>query len=268
MSQVAIVTQEINGLLDSWIEAERNGVEFPVPFEAAWRMAEYSTKANAKQSGLKALKKGKQFSSEIMKTPGGGRSSELINLSVDGFKHFCLMADTEAGEAVRQYFIDAEKKWKLTQQIAPAVAEEVEILHLKLEIAKQEAIGKIAEEKTIGLRHYVVTALPKPVADRILGVSSVVEVEYRDRIIKDNQVVNDGSTINKTALCQRYGIITKNGKPDYKRLNLQLDAIDIPNRAWEETDVVQTNRELKRDYLPELDRALYTAEQRQIFLGE
>jgi hypothetical protein len=43
---------------------------------------------------------------------------------------------------------------------------------------------------------------------------------------------------------------------------------DIPNAAWEETDVVQTNRELKRDYLPELDRALYTAEQRQMFLGE
>jgi hypothetical protein len=31
---------------------------------------------------------------------------------------------------------------------------------------------------------------------------------------------------------------------------------------------VQTNRELKREYLEVLDRALYTAEQRQIWLGE
>jgi len=73
-----IVRQDISSLLDGWIEAERKGVLFPVPFESAWRIAEYSNKANAKQSGLKSLKKGKQFSSEIMKTPGGGRSSLLL----------------------------------------------------------------------------------------------------------------------------------------------------------------------------------------------
>jgi hypothetical protein len=221
----SIVRQDINGLLDSWIEAERNGVQFPVPFDLAWQMAGYSKKANAKQSGLKGLQKDKEFCCQISKTPGGGRSSEFITLSLDGMKHMCFIPCTEEGRQIRQYFIEAEKKWRLVQQTAPKVAEEVEILHLKLEIAKQEAIAKSAEEKTIGLRHYVVTALPKPVADRILGVSSVVEVEYRDRIIKDREVINDGSTINKTALCQRYGITTKNGKPDYKRLNQQLDAM-------------------------------------------
>lgn len=263
----SIVPSDISSLLDQWIESEQNGVEFPVPFEAAWRMAEYSTKASAKRE-LKSLKKGKQFSTEMLKTPGGGRSSELIQLSVDGFKHFCLMADTDAGESVRQYFIDAEKKWKIVQQIAPQVASEVEILHLKLEIAKQEAIAEVARKESQSLRHYVVTALPKPIADRVMGITEVVEVEYRDRIVKDNRVINDGGTINKTEICKRFGILTKNGKPDYKRLNTELDAMNLPSSAWEETDVIQTNRELRREYLDVLDRALYTAEQRQLWMGE
>lgn len=268
MANNIVLASDIAGLLDSWVEAERNGVDFPVPFDAAWRIAEYSTKANAKRDGLKALKKGKQFSSEMMKTPNGGRSSELINLSVDGFKHFCLMADTKAGEAVRQYFIEAEKKWRLVQQVAPVVAEEVEVLALKIELAKIEAQKAALEDKTLSLRHYVVTALPKPTADRILGITEVKEIEYRDRIVKDNHVINGGGTINKTEICKRFGILTKNGKPDYARLNRELLAIGLPDRAWEEAEVVQTNRELKREYLDILDRALYTAEQRQLWMGE
>jgi hypothetical protein len=105
-----IVRQSVSTLLDAWIKAEQGGVKFPVPFDIAWQIAEYSTKANAKRDGLKALKKGIQFSSEMMKKPGRGRSSELINLSIDGFKHFCLMADTESGQQIRQYFIESEKE--------------------------------------------------------------------------------------------------------------------------------------------------------------
>ena len=268
MSNFSIVPSDIASLLDGWIEAERNGVKFPVPFDAAWRIAEYSTKANAKQSGLKSLKKGKQFSSEIMKTPGGGRSSELISLSVDGFKHFCLMADTESGEIIRQYFIESEKKWKLVQEVLPQVAQEVEVLAMKIELAKIEAQKAALEDKTLSLRHYVVTALPKPTADRILGVTEIKEIEYRDRVVKDNRVINDGGTINKTDICKRFGILTKNGKPDYPRLNRELESMNLPSSAWEETDVVQTNRELRREYLEILDRALYTAEQRQMWMGE
>lgn len=87
-------------------------------------------------------------------------------------------------------------------------------------------------------------------------------------MVKDNRVINNGGTINKTDICKRFGILTKNGKPDYPRLNRELESMNLPSSAWEETDVVQTNRELRREYLEILDRALYTAEQRQMWMGE
>jgi hypothetical protein len=262
-----LIKSDITSLLDSWIEAEKNGVQFPVPFDLAWQMAGYATKASAKRA-LKDLNEGIEFSTQLLKNARAGRSSESINFSLKGVKEFCLLARTPEGKAIRLYFIDAEEKWQLTKQIAPQVAEEVEVLAMKIELAKIEAQKAALEDKTLSLRHYVVTALPKPTADRILGITEVKEIEYRDRIVKDNQVINDGSTVNKTEICRHFSILTKNGKPDYPKLNAILDRLNLPAAAWEETDVVQTNRELKREYLDVLSRALYTAEQRQMFIGE
>jgi phage anti-repressor protein len=272
MSNSNIVRQDIASLLDGWIEAEKNGVQFPVPFEAAWRMAEYSNKANAKQSGLKSLKKGKQFSCEIMKTPGGGRSSELINLSVDGFKHFCLMADTKAGEAVRQYFIETEKKWKLVQEISPQFAEEIEILKLRREIAQIETQKAVLEDKTLSLRHYVVSALPKATADRILGVTEIKEVEIRTKIVDQyDRILNAADTVTKTELAHRYGFVTKTGKPDTKLVSNLIDeaiASGAISEPWHDVRVV-TSPGFDADLVPTLDR-FHQANpiQRQMWMGE
>ena len=94
----------------------------------------------------------------------------------------------------------------------------------------------------------------------------VEKVEYRDRILKDEDLLNDGSTINKTALCERYNITTRNGKPDFKRLNMTLDS--LPENAFEDTTVIRTNKELKREYLAELDRIVLVEQSRQMYLGE
>jgi len=260
-----IVKQDIASLLDGWIEAERNGVQFPVPFDAAYPMAGYSRKDSAKRS-LPKTAQGKLY--HVSRNETKGRPIEQVTLTIAGLEHLCLMADTPEGHEIREYFRDARSKWELVKQVAPSVAQEVEILAMKIELAKIEAQTAALVDKTIQLRHYVVTALPKPTADRILGVTEVKEIEYRDRIVKDNQIINDGGTINKTQICKRFGILTKNGKPDYIRLNRELNAMNLPSNAWEETDVMQTNRELKREYLELLDRSLYTAEQRQIWMGE
>lgn len=271
MSELKSIGLDTQNLIDNWLEAERNGIQFPVPFDLAWGIAGYAMKHHGKRkltSKTSQLIEGVDYITRSGESSLGGRSSEKIELTCDAFKSFCLLAATEEGRIIRQYFIETEKKWKLLEATKPETASEIEILHLKLEIAKQEAIAKQAEEKTIGLRHYVVTALPKSIADRILGVTTVTEIEVRDRVVRDSVVINDGSTINKTEICKRYSVLTKNGKPDYKRLNTLLDRLNLPHSAWEETDVIQTNRELKRDYLIELDRALYTAEERQLWLGE
>jgi hypothetical protein len=264
-----LIRQDITSLLDSWIEAEKNGIQFPVPLHDHWNVAGHSTKQDAFR--LLESRQEERFDylgTTLKNNPGRGRKAKAMFLTVAALERFCLAAHTPQGDAIRELYRQSKAKWDLVKQVAPQVAEEVEVLAMKIELAKIEAQKAALEDKTLSLRHYVVTALPKPTAYRILGITEVKEIEYRDRVIKDNQIINGGGTVNKGEICRHFSILTKNGKPDYPRLNTILARLDLPAAAWEETDVVQTNRELRREYLEVLSRALYTAEQRQIFLGE
>lgn len=138
-------------------------------------------------------------------------------------------------------------------------------MQMKIELARLERDKAASEQKTVELRHYVVTALPKPTADRILGVTEINSVEYRDRIIHNDDIINDGSTILKNELCHRYGLLTKTGKPDYKRLNEILE--ELPSDAFQLTARIQDNRELLRAYLPTLDHLVRNSN-RQRWIGE
>lgn len=143
----------------------------------------------------------------------------------------------------------------------------IEEMRLKIELAKLENQTELAKQKSLELRHYVVTALPEPQQQRILGYTEVKTVEYRDRIIKDKEVIRDGTTLNKTQLCHRYGFLTKSGKPNFKQLNAKLDALNLPSNAWELKVALRENQEFKAEYLEELDDALMN-DDRQMFLGE
>lgn len=140
-------------------------------------------------------------------------------------------------------------------------------MKLKIELAKLEAVKAQAEQKTIELRHYVVTALPKPVGDRVLGVTEVKEIEYRDRILIESDMIRDGSTMTKKQLCDRYNIKTRNGKPDYTRLNNFLAKANLPSEAWKLSAQVLENQEFNREYIGLLDDR-YRDDDRQMFLGE
>jgi phage anti-repressor protein len=47
----------------------------------------------------------------------GGHNAEVIRLSVDGFKQFCMMAKTERGREVRLHYLEIERKFKAAQVI-------------------------------------------------------------------------------------------------------------------------------------------------------
>jgi phage anti-repressor protein len=264
-----IVRHDITVLVDSWLDAESKGEKFPVPFDTAWMLAGYSRKDNAKRkltNSNSGLIEGEDFALlRSAEWTQEGRSSDLIVMTCDAFKQFCLMAKTPEGKQTRLYFIECEKKWKLVQNVAPEFAQEIEILHLKAEIAKQEAIKAQAEEKALALRHYVVTALPEAVQQKVLGYSVIEKVEYRDRIIHNDDIINDGSTILKKDLCLRYGLLTRNGSPDYKALNRYLGK--LPPESFQLSVRIQDNNELLRTALPKLDELIYGSD-RQRYIGE
>jgi hypothetical protein len=265
MSDKIVAIKDVSTFLDLWLEAERNGDRFPVPFDDAWQIAGYSKKSNAKRA-LADLVDGEDFCSTLSKS-SGGRASRVFSLTCDAFKSFCLMAKTEEGKMTRSYFIEAEKKWRIVQQVAPQVASEVELMHLKIELAKIECQKTQSENQLLQFRHFVSTALPEFQKKEILGYKVIEKVETRDRVVNESgYILNDGSTATKKELCVRLGFVNRSGSPDYKRLNHYLDK--LPHVAFEDVAIVQENRQLRRDWIAELERMVNDSDHRQKWIGE
>lgn len=115
---MSILTQ--NFVFDA-LKAERDGIEFPIDFDNVWRPLKYSTKSNAKRALQKGLIEGEDFiicddpdnhGVSSVQELGAKTATEKILLTVDGFKHFCLMARTEQGRQTRRYFIETEKAYR------------------------------------------------------------------------------------------------------------------------------------------------------------
>ena len=154
----------------------------------------------------------------------------------------------------------------------------IEEMKLKIQLAtiesqKEMAIAqqKQAELSILNFRNTITRTCPEPLQQKILGYQVIEKTEYRDRVIKNGEVINDGATITKTDLCNRYGILTRNGKPDFKRLNIILENLGLDTESskdvWHLSASIQESYQLKRDFLPQLDR-LMTEGDRQICLGE
>jgi phage anti-repressor protein len=93
----------------------RSGEEFPVDFDDAWRWIGYSRKNNAKAAFENAGFLG-EIDFQILlinqQKSGRGRRPEKIKLTVDCFKSWAMMAGTQKGREVRQYFLRCERELK------------------------------------------------------------------------------------------------------------------------------------------------------------
>lgn len=179
----SIVTQQsIESLVDKWLKDEENGIEFPVDFDIAWQLAGYSRKDVAKR---KLLESGyfdeTQFhiSAEMVnRSQGGGRKVEIIKLTCDAFKEFCMLSKSETGKITRKYFIECEKKWKLVKQVNPSFSQEIEFLHaqerildkqLKLRELDNTMLLLHGKQVTLALRGYdqAIVEVEKPTLEVI-----------------------------------------------------------------------------------------------------
>ncbi len=190
---------------------------------------------------------------------------EILEKLIDG-KH--KKETKDSARALYRQFARAGFKLYTMLKVAPdrlkvkidSYVEEVEALKLKRDILK-------LENDLFDKRHYVVTALPEALQQKVLGYTEVKVVEYRDRILKDDEVLRDGSTIQKTEMCQRLGLMTKTGKPDFKALNHFLENVALPSEAFELKASIRENLELKREYWPQVQE-YWTIAERQRWLGE
>lgn len=140
-------------------------------------------------------------------------------------------------------------------------------MKLRVELAKYEAQKETAIHKATELRNLIVKTCPEPVQQKILGYQTVEVTKYRDRVLLEEEIIRHGDTLNKTELCHRYGFLTRNGKPNYARLNKALANCRLPSEAWKLTATIRENSELREEFLEDLDQQIIPGD-RQLFLGE
>ncbi len=178
----------------------------------------------------------------------------------------CKKETRDNAKDLYRRFAKAGFKLYTMLQVAPEVlktqvdrhVEEMEILRLRKEVLS-------LEKDLLDKRDWIVRTMPEPIQQKILGYNEIERIEYRDRILHNDDMINDGSTATKTELCRRYGLTTKNGKPDYKALNQFLER--LPAEAFETSVRFQENNELRRDWIRKLDQLIKDGN-RNLYLGE
>jgi phage anti-repressor protein len=86
---------------------------YPVDFDQAWQWIGYSTKQKAREALEKNFEDGIDYTSFnlTVKREIGATNKIQINLTIDCFKSFCMMAGTGKGKEVRRYYLEIEKKY-------------------------------------------------------------------------------------------------------------------------------------------------------------
>jgi len=141
--------------------AEEKGEQFPIDFDEAWRKAGYRRKDNAKRILIKQLIEGEDYTLTIASDssiernrpttvlPGSPEYAamfrkEIIKLSPDGFDHFCMAANTDAGREARKMFIQYKKEY-------------IASLNRRLQLSEVESLERSLEATREALQHYPYT---------------------------------------------------------------------------------------------------------------
>jgi phage anti-repressor protein len=231
-------TEGLQQLFEDWLKAESDGIEFPVPLHDYWWIAGHSTKQKCYQLVESLLSKGSDFLTSTVKIHKRGRNPRAYWLTCDAVKALCLAAQTEQGKLTRSYFIDAEKKWKLTQQMAPEVAQQVEMTQQLIDLEKLRLQNNQLLTSTA-------TMHGKEFALQLMGQhDAVVRVEVPTIEVIDERMGAkfEGSTMKQLVdfLKQEHGIKIKNGS----------EAARILRRLGRDDLIAQLIRPVTQDYVP------------------
>jgi hypothetical protein len=111
------IKEQIDNALSMWLEKEQEGNAFPCDFDLVWKWAGYTRKDTAKSALIRLCKEGSDYCQNGFPfqtgKPLGGRPAQTISLTRNAAKHVLMQAGTIQGSAVREYFIEAESKWRL-----------------------------------------------------------------------------------------------------------------------------------------------------------
>lgn len=233
--------------------------QFPIDLELAVDWIGYSSKQAAKKKLTNNFEEGADYLSKWMKTPQGGRPSEQILLTIDCFKSLAMMAGTDRGKEVRQYFLNCERDLKQAVKVIDRQSEEIEKLRLQLELAKtQERLMAGVQTLEIiapGLGQLVLGRQDVEV-ERIVTVEKHVVVDQRGRVVHE-QVGQSPTTVAKSL-----GMKSAKDLKDWLQSIKRLDLL-------EESQTIVSCHQIAVQNIPEI-RRLWQRKKggRQRVLGE
>lgn len=143
--------------IDTAFALIQSAEHFPVNFDDAWQWLEFSRKDSAKKSFDKCeFSESLDFSSFRQKVERevGATYKDVIHLTIDCFKSWAMMVQTEKGKLVRQYFLECERKLKEKQQ------EELNLPKTYLEALKALVVSeetKLALQESLKTAEYTIT---------------------------------------------------------------------------------------------------------------
>jgi phage anti-repressor protein len=108
-------TARINSLLAS-------EETFPIDLDEAYEWVGYTHKHKAVTALKNNFKQDVDFSPNRLQKPQAGRPSDSYMLTIDTFKCLAMMARTEKGKEVRQYFLECERELKAIKRAEAEVA--------------------------------------------------------------------------------------------------------------------------------------------------
>ncbi|MBW4666470.1 MAG: hypothetical protein KME60_03240 [Cyanomargarita calcarea GSE-NOS-MK-12-04C] len=172
-------------ILDA-LEAERDGEQFPIDFDAVWESFGYSRRSDAKRyllkrSGLKPVVE--QGLRQLALLYNHSEDFNKIYLTVDSYKFALARANTVAGAEYLDYLIQIEKQYRvnLERSLFSDPNPEVETLKARiaqLESKSTETESQIAFPKTLEELHQVSGIVHKHQLKDAVQVAFVESVDF------------------------------------------------------------------------------------------
>jgi phage anti-repressor protein len=176
---------------------------YPVDFDDAWQWVGYSRKDHALRALRDNFEEGVDYhlpnNGEVVKREqGGGTQPAKYFLTTDCFKAFCMMAGTEKGKEVRQYYLAIEKKYREVQRrfLGPdgikAMINQILDSRIGMEGRQFSNFGRITEDAGLlrfGMAELVITGVRE---DRIdVNTAYRLYLRYTDDPLPLEQFEND-----------------------------------------------------------------------------
>ena len=207
-------------------------IEYPVNFDDAWQWLGYGSKQSAKKKLTRNFKEGIDYSSKWMSVAHSSgltaSRSEAIYLTVECFKMLGMMAGTEKGREIREYFLECEDEIKKAQSepqlqqpasttALPALTaleyakKSLITAGIELPIVESWVLMTLANQVDIENKNIYLNA-QKHLASRIELPEQLVTVTELCKLLEDRSITIKPQALNKQLCEMGLQLLTRDSK--------------------------------------------------------